>query len=63
MGGGVVFDAAIQSSTVHCGSAHPGHDKRLQHIGQYWDESDWILKDLSQTITTTVYSISGPNGG
>ena len=39
-GGGAVFDAAELSFTMHCCSPHPGHDKRLQHLGQYWGESD-----------------------
>ena len=39
-GGGAVFDATVLSFTVHCGFPHPEHDKRLQHLGQYWGESD-----------------------
>ena len=39
-GGGAVFDATVLSFTVHCCFPDPGHDKRLQHLGQYWVESN-----------------------
>ena len=55
-GGGSVFDAAVLSFTVLRCSPHSGHDKRLQHLGQYWGESDGVYL-FGQCVTCEIFGM------